>query len=68
MAREVGAEGKLGVQAEVGNVGTYLAGNYVSRPLPEVIVKLILSVNASPRLCSNLSSGDGWRFHTIHHG
>jgi hypothetical protein len=79
VAREVGTEGKLGVQAEVGNVqGIWQEITWVS-----ISSKDSVSIHvhwqficqhhgvelddSSPRLCPNLGSSNGRRFHKIYH-
>ena len=83
VAFEVGTEGKLGVQAEVGNVqGIWQEITCVSLSVIHFIVLIdyFLAIqnvcqhhgwkldNASPWIRSDLSGSYGWRLHSVHHG
>ena len=82
VAREVGTEGKLGVQAEVGNVqGIWQEITYVFFFLSLLFLNAIFFFfsqvvckyhgwkpdDSSTRFCSNFSSSYGWRFYSLHH-
>lgn len=80
VAREVGTEGKLGVQAEVGFIqGIWQNITYViasSRWLMLDMMSLPQNVcehygeqfdHSSPWLRPDIGCRNGWRFHTLHH-
>lgn len=80
VAREVGTEGKLGVQAEVGNIeGTWqeityvktLAGCMAAIPTDCWQVQCqhdgVQPYDSSTRLCTNFGGRHRWRLYKVHH-